>query len=187
MSTPSLTRTRKTWTDKELEALPQNGYKYELLEGNLTLSPAHANHGVICSRLVALLYPFVQRHKLGQVYDSSTGFRLSDELLLSPDVSFVSKARLKKILVAPDKFLYGAPDLAIEVISPSDRMRELHRKLDHYFAYGTRAVWWVNWKLEQVHIYTPDTVEARTHADEVVSGADILPGFNCRLSRIFQP
>jgi Uma2 family endonuclease len=136
-------------------------------------------------RLGALLYNFAHRHKLGEVFDSSTGYRLEKSVLLSPDVSFVSKARLKKILIAPDKFLYGAPDLAVEVLSPSDRMREVHRKLGRYFDSGTLVVWWVNWKLEQIHIYTPDSIAALTHSNDVLSGGSILPGFKCRLSRIF--
>jgi len=182
-ATPS--RSKKVWTDEALEALPRDGQKYELLDGSLIMSPAHANHGVICARLGAILYNFVDRRKLGEVFDSRTGFRLSEEVLLSPDVAFVSKARLRKILVAPDKFLQGAPDLAVEVLSPSDRMREVHRKLDRYFEYGIRVAWWVNWKLEQVHIYTPDSVAALTRPEEILSGGDVLPGFKCRLSRIF--
>jgi Uma2 family endonuclease len=177
---------RKAWTDAELEALPKDGRKYELLDGNLIMSPVHANHGTICVRLTALLFSHVQRHKLGEVYDSSTGFRLSDDVLLSPDVAFVSKARLKKILIAPDRFLYGAPDLGIEVLSPSDRMREVHRKLDLYFEHGTRVVWLVNWKLEQVHIYGSDSIEALTRPSDVLSGGAALPGFKCRLNRIFR-
>lgn len=151
------------------------------------MSPVHANHGTICTRLIVLLATFAQRHKIGEVYDSSTGFRLSDTVLLSPDISFVSKARLKKILIAPDKFLYGAPDLAVEVLSPSDRLREVHRKLDRYFEHGTRVVWWVDWKKEQVHIYTPDSIEALTRLQDVLSGGEVVPGFKCRLSRIFYP
>jgi len=178
-------RRKKVWTDREMELLPKDGQKYELLDGELVMSPVTANHGSICVRLVALLYHFTQRHKLGEVFDSSTGFRLAKDILLSPDVSFVSKARLKKILIAPDKFLYGAPDLAVEVLSPSDRMREVHRKLDRYFDSGTQVVWWVNWKIEQVHIYTPDSIAALTRPNEILSGGDVLPGFKCRLSRIF--
>lgn len=178
--------TRKlVWTDEELEALPKDGYKYELLDGELMMSPVHANHGVICVRIVALLFNFVQKRGLGEVYDSSTGFRLSEKVLLSPDVSFVSKARSKKILIAPDKFLRGAPDLVVEVLSPSDRMQKIHQKLDHYFEHGTRLVWLVNWRIEQVHIYTPDSIQALTRPTEVLSGGDVLPGFKCRLTRIF--
>ena len=183
---PSATLRNRTWTDEELEALPKDGHKYELLEGKLIMSPVHANHGTICVRLTALLYAHVQRHKLGEVYDSSTGFRLAQDVLLSPDVAFVSKARLKKILVAPDQFLHGAPDLGVEVLSPSDHLKAIHRKLDLYFEHGTRMVWVVNWKIEQVHIYRPDSIEALTRAEDVLAGAEVLPGFKCRLRRIFK-
>ena len=185
METAAIAARKKFWTDEELERLPKDGNKYELLDGKLIMSPVHANHGVICTRLVILLGTFIHRHKLGEIYDSSTGFRLSDKVLLSPDVAFVSKARLRKILIAPDRFLYGAPDLGIEVLSPSDRMREVHRKLDRYFEHGTRVVWWVDWKQEQVHIYTPDSIGALTRPNDVLLGGDVLPGFRCKLSRIF--
>ena len=185
MATVTCLTTTKVWTDYDLETLPKDGHKYELLDGQLIMSPVHASHGTICARLCALLVNFVQPHRLGEVFDSSTGFRLSDKLLLSPDVSFVSKERLKKILIAPDKFLYGAPDLAVEVLSPSDRMVLIHRKLDHYFEHGTRLAWLVNWKAEQVHIYTPDTIEALTRPNELLLGGAVLPGFKCRLRSIF--
>ena len=185
MVTATCSTRKRVWTDDDLELLPKDGHKYELLDGQLIMSPVHANHGTICMRLGALLFNFVQQHKLGEVYDSSTGFRLSEKLVLSPDLSFVSKARLKKILIAPDKFLYGAPDLGVEVLSPSDRMLQIHHKLDHYFEHGTCLVWLVNWKTEQVHIYTPDSIEALTRPHEVLSGGAVLPGFKCRLSRIF--
>lgn len=177
---------RRTWSDAELQSLPANGHKHELLDGNLVMSPVPANHGVICVRLILLLGNFVQRRKLGEVYDSSTGFRLSSQVLLSPDVSFVGTARLKKILRGPDRFLAGAPDLAVEVLSPSDRMRELHRKIDLYFQYGARLVWIVNWKREQIHIYQPNSIEARTGLSDVLSGQDVLPGFKCRLGQVFR-
>ena len=177
---------KKIWSDESLEALPKNGHKYELLDGDLIMSPVHANHGIICMRLGILLGSFVQRRMLGEVFDSSTGFRLSGEVLLSPDISFVSKARLKKIMPAPDKFLYGAPDLAVEVLSPNDRMKAIHRKLDLYFEHSCRLVWMVNWKLEQVHIYRTDSIEALTRPDDLLVGGEALPGFKCRLSQIFR-
>jgi Uma2 family endonuclease len=175
----------KIWTDEELERLPKDGHKYELLDGDLIVSPVNANHGVVCVRMVILLGSFVQRRKLGEVYDSSTGFRLSQKLVLSPDISFVSNSTLKKILLSPDMFLQGAPDLAVEVLSPSDRLRDVHRKLDRYFEHGTHLVWWLDPKKEQVHIYTPDSIGALTRPEDMLSGAEVVPGFKCRLSRIF--
>jgi Uma2 family endonuclease len=184
-ATPSTKK--KTWTDEQLEALPKDGEKHELLDGKLIISPVHANPGVICTRLILVLGPFIHRQKLGEIYDSSTGFRLSNDIVLSPDVSFVSRQRLRKVLIAPDKFLHGAPDLGVEVLSPSDRLREMHRKLDRYFEFGTRVVWWVDWKKEQVHLYTPDSIEALTQPNDILTGGEVLPGFKCRLSRIFRP
>jgi Uma2 family endonuclease len=185
MATAAPTRKKRAWTDEQLEALPKDGYKYELLDGELIMSPAHARHGEICVRLSGVLLNFADRNHLGKIYDSSTGFRLAADVLLSPDVSFVSNARLKKILIAPDKFLLGAPDLAVEVLSPSDRLQQVHRKLDRYFEHGLRLVWWVDWAKEQVHIYTPDSVNALTRPNDVLTGGGVLPGFKCRLSRIF--
>jgi Uma2 family endonuclease len=187
MAVARLTTKRRVWTEEALEALPKDGHKYELLEGNLIMSPVHASHGIICASILILLGIFVQRQKLGEVYDSSTGFRLAENLVLSPDVAFVSTARLKKILIAPDKFLYGAPDLVVEVLSPSDRMMHINRKLDHYFEHGTKLAWLINWRKQQVHIYTPDSIEALTGPKDVLTGGAVLSGFKCKLNQIFGP
>lgn len=184
MASAALTNGRIS-TDQELEDLPANGHKHELLNGRLIVSPVPANHGAICVRLILLIGAFVQRRKLGELYDSSTGFRISESILLSPDVSFVSRARLKKVFRGPDKFLRGAPDLAIEVLSPSDRTQLLNQKLDLHFEHGTRLVWTVNWKLEQVHIYRPDSISALTQSTDFLLGDGVLPGFKCRLHQLF--
>ena len=150
------------------------------------MSPVHENHGIVCVRLISALFRFVESRRLGNVYDSSTGFRLAEDLLLCPDVSFVSNERLKKIRLAPDKFLAGAPDLVVEVLSPSDRMMQVNRKLDHYFEHGTRLAWLVNWSKQQVHIYTADSIESLTNLDDFLTGGAVLPGFKCKLCKIFQ-
>jgi len=178
---------RRVWTDDELEALPKDGHKYELLDGDLTLSPVHMNHGKLCMRLGAMLLTFAESHDLGEVFDSSTGFRLADDLLLSPDVSFVSKARMRSLAPRLDKFFPGAPDLVVEVLSPSDRMTQINRKLEHYFDHGAKLAWLINWKKEQVHTYTPDSLEALTDPDDVLTGGTVLPGFKTKLRRLFGP
>lgn len=185
MPTVALAPRRKSWTDEELLRLPHDGHKYELLEGELTMSPVFATHGVVSARILILVGNHVEAHDLGEVYDSSTGCRLSPKLLLSPDVAFVSKARLKALRPA-EGFLQGAPDLAVEVLSPSDRMVEVHRKLDHYFAHGTRLAWLVNPRHEQIHIYTEDGLEALTRPEEWLTGGAVLPGFKCRVRKVFR-
>ena len=178
---------QRPWTDAELEALPKDGHKYELLEGDLIMSPVHMNHGRLCARIAAILLDHAESRRLGDVFDSSTGFRLADDLLLCPDVAFVGKARMKALAPRPDKFFPGAPDLVVEVLSPSDRMTQINRKLEHYFEHGTKLAWLVNWQKEQVHIYTPDGLESLTHLEDVLTGASVLPGFKCRLRRLFGP
>lgn len=148
------------------------------------MSPVHENHGSICIQIAILLGTHVRQHGLGKVYDSSTGFRLAEDLLLSPDVAFVSNARLKKIFVAPDKFLKGAPDLVVEVLSPSDRMVQVNRKLDHYFEHGAKLAWLINWQKGQIHLYTPDSIEALTRPNDVLIGGKVLPGFKCKLGEM---
>lgn len=187
MSVAVLDQKRRVWTDDELEALPRDGHKYELLDGVLIMSPVHLNHSLICIRLSSRLASFVQRHKAGEVFDSSVGCRLAPDLLLSPDVSFISKARLAKIGIAPDKFLSGAPDLVVEVLSAGDRMTQINRKLEHYFEHGTKLAWLVNWRKEQIIIYTSDSVESLTRAGDVLTGGAVLPGFKCKLGGIFRP
>ncbi len=138
-------------------------------------------------RIGTMLLNLAESRKLGEVYDSSTGFRLAEDLLLSPDVSFVSKARLKKIELRPDRFLAGAPDLVVEVLSPSDRMAQLSRKLEHYFEHGAKLAWLVNLPKQQVRIYTADSIESLTDLDDVLAGGVVLPGFKCKLRKIFLP
>ena len=151
------------------------------------MSPVHLNHGMVCVRISSALFHVVEARGLGQVFDSSTGFRLAEDLLLSPDVSFVSKERLKKIGQAPDNFLAGAPDLVVEVFSPSDRMRQVRRKLDLYFEHGTTLAWLVNWRKQQVQIYTADSIESLNDLNDVLTGGIVLPGFKCKLRKLFQP
>jgi Uma2 family endonuclease len=64
---------------------------------------------------------------------------------------------------------------------------QVNRKLDHYFEYGARLGWLVNWRKQQVHIYTADSIESLTNLDDVLTGGVVLPGFKCKLRKIFQP
>ncbi len=181
----TLPKYRTRWTDRQLLALPKNGYKHETLDGTLLMSPGAANHGWVSIRIASLLLAHTERHALGKVFDSSTGFRLSPSTLLSPDVSFVSVARLPEVLVNPDKFLQGAPDLAVEVLSPSDRPKVLEAKLVKYFAHGTRLVWLIDWKKQEVTLHTADLHRKLIGLNAVLTGGAVLPKFKCRLGDIF--
>lgn len=167
-------------------SLPKNGHKYELLDGDLLMSPVGFAHTVICGRLLTMLTVFVERRKLGVVCDSSAGYRLSPKLLLSPDVSFVSNERLAEIRVAPEKFLHGVPDLAVEVLSPSDTVTIIEKKLDKYFEHGPELTWLVDPQRKAVSVYTLAGITRLTKLSDVLTGGEVLRGFQCRLSRLFR-
>ena len=173
------------WTDAEIMRWPSDGVKRELIEGDIYMSPAGAIHGLICIRLSSRLNEHAQKRKLGEVFDSSVGYRLGPKSLLSPDVSFVSCGRLEEMMVAPQKFLVGAPDLAVEVISPSDLRSVVSLKLDKYLVRGTRLAWLVDPKKGTVEVRTADGSEVLNRRSDVLTGGAVLPGFRCKLADIF--
>jgi Uma2 family endonuclease len=177
---------KSRWTDNELMSLPRDGRKYELIEGELLMSPVGVTHSLVCLNLAMRLIRFVERKRLGKVFDSSMGFRLSARILLSPDVSYVSKVRLKEIMVAPEKFLYGAPDLAVEVLSPGDTYDLVERKLEKYFHHGTRLAWVVDPKRRIVTVHSLDSFAKLTGLASTLTGGEVLPGFTCKLRNVFK-
>ena len=177
---------KSRWTDAELIALPRDGRKRELLDGDLLVSPVSVTHSQVCVRLAVALAEFVRRRKLGEVFDSSIGCRLSQDVLLSPDVSFVSKAKMRKLFVAPDKFLAGAPDLVVEVHLPATGCGWSNAS---WTATSKVAPSWPGWWTGRSSRFasTPRTVQMLTRPQDVLTGGEVLAGFKCRLSRIFHP
>jgi Uma2 family endonuclease len=173
----------KLITAEELWAMGDIG-RCELIYGELIMmSPASANHGVVAARFVRLLGNFVEEHELGLVFGTETGFTLEPNLVRAPDAAFIPKERLK---MKSTGFYNGAPDLAVEVISPGDTQREVNEKLHQWLAYGVRSVWIADplQKTITVHrVGQPRAVfsQADTLTDEVV-----LPGFSLSVERLFR-
>src|SRR5205823_533902 len=120
---PAVVNVGKEWTEAELEALPEDGYIHEVVNGELVMSPKNYwYHGRICTRLITAISIFVREHRLGAVLDSSTGFWMCNRNCRAPDVSFVPKSRLESLGFKPSerRFFPGAPDLAIEILSPNN-------------------------------------------------------------------
>src|SRR5580658_5827754 len=92
----SVAAPRKVWTEAELQALPEDGFIHELVDGEIVMSPKNDSfHGDICTQLIAALLVFTEPRLLGAVWDSSTGFRMNSLNVRAPDVSFISRARLQ--------------------------------------------------------------------------------------------
>lgn len=178
---------RSLLTAEELLELSSDEYKYELVEGELIrMAPTGGEHGVLTIRLGRLLDEYVETHALGIVCGAETGFvlRRTPDTVRAPDVSFIAKDRIPASGV-PKTYWPFAPDLAVEVVSPSDRFDEVHTKVAEYFSAGARLVWVVNPSTRTVFAYrSPHDVQALSENDEL-KGEDVLPGFHCPVKRIF--
>ncbi len=179
----------KTWTDEELMALPDDGYKYELVDGELVMSNSGLEHGCIAVILVSALFSFVSSRNLGVILDSSTAFTMKTGNKRSPDISFLSKDRLQGLKKLPKGFGQGAPDLAVEILSPSNTTSEIHHKIVEYFDNGTKLIWIINPEEEYVLVYKfkPDkpTPDRLLTAIDNLSGEEILPEFTFPVADLF--
>jgi Uma2 family endonuclease len=169
-------------TEETLLNMPQDGRKYELVNGRIQVSPAGMRHGQVIVRLTVRLAAHVLAHHLGEVLDSSTGYRLPWGDVRSPDVSFVAAGRLPEIM--PSDFGIVAPDLAVEVLSPGDSQAQLQRKVEDYLRWGVRLVWLIDPRAGDATVYRSGTSPLHITLDGRLEGADVVPGFSCPLSEL---
>jgi Uma2 family endonuclease len=159
----------------------------ELIRGELKkMSLTGGTHGLICALLGAVLLQFVKPRGLGAVFGAETGFIVerNPDSVLGADAAFVSRERLETVENL-DKFVPFAPDLAVEVLSPSNTAVEMDEKIALYFGAGSRAVWVVNPKRRTVSVYSsPFDVRILGERD-ALDGGDVLPGFSYQLSELF--
>lgn len=174
-------------TADELLALPQGEFRYELVNGELKkMSPAGQKHGRITVRLTEPLAKHVREHQLGQVYAAETGFKLKSnpDTVRAADIAFIRKERLEA-LGETESFWPGAPDLAVEVNSPSDTVLEVEKKVIEWLEFGSRLVWVVSSKLNTVTVYRSlRDIAVLTEADNL-DGGDVIPGFQIAVAKIF--
>lgn len=176
----------KRLTDEELLSLPKDGYKYEYVKGELRMSPAGLEHGEIGIRLASMLLNYVKtsQSQLGKVYDSSTGYRLPNGNLRSPDVSFVRLERLPEGK-SPRGFAHFAPDLAVEILSPSDSLNEINEKIAEYFDNKVSLVWIIDPENQTATVYSSPTAARLLQAEDELTGENVIPGFRCQVKELF--
>ena len=150
------------------------------------MPPAGVRHGIIIMRLSIFLGAHVYQNKLGELMDGQTGFRLSVEDCLSPDVSFVSRERLKLLQPPSERLFHGAPDLAVEVLSPSDSIIKTERKIALYLNYGARLAWMIDPKSKTVRIYRPGESVELLRGERWLTGNSVAPGFRLSLAKLFE-
>ncbi|NDJ19277.1 Uma2 family endonuclease [Myxacorys almedinensis A] len=167
-------------------ALPDDGQRYELIDGELKImGNSGMEHGYVACILTIFLGGFVHAHKLGVLCDSSTAFTMNTGNKRSPDVSFVAKERLHGLKKLPKGFFQGAPDLAVEVISPSNTFEEIHTKLVEYFESGSRLVWVINPDEESVLVYRQPQPDRLLKITDQLDGEEVIPEFTLAVSELF--
>jgi Uma2 family endonuclease len=154
---------------------------YELVEGELVVvSPGMFLHNRVRDRLLYLLMTFLEGSKLGTVV-SEQPFHLFGTTVRFPDVAFVRSGRELPL----NNFPKGAPDLAVEVISPTNTLREMDRKVSDYFAAGCKRVWLIYPEEREVYIRGISGVTRRA-AHDSLEDAELLPGFSVKVSVLFE-
>jgi len=167
-------------TADELSRLPDDGYRYELVRGQLRrMSPGKEEHGFITGQIHIRLGMWVWPRNLGRVYSSETGFRLASnpDTVRCPDVSFVRASTPRQRHDFPPP-----PDIAFEVKSPSNTYKELLEKKDDYLAAGTLAVVIVDPPKKAVTVHRPNGVRT---VEDILTLDDVLPGWQLPLAELF--
>ena len=184
---PVLTLEHNPVSEADFLALPRDGRRYNLIEGTLIVSPGtRFDHGRYTDNLYASLSPFVRTHRLGCLAPPDVAYRLTDDTIVMPDISFMSTPRLARIDPAAPGFATVAPDLAVEILSPGNRPVAIREKMDVMFAAGTRLIWIVHPADRSVAIYRrPEPPDAVLGEADLLDGQDVLPGFSMPVKDIF--
>jgi Uma2 family endonuclease len=177
----------KVWTDEAFMALSEDGHRYELVNGELVdRGNSGMEHGYVACTLVAVLTTVVKQNKLGAVCDSSTAFTHKNDNKRSPDVSFVSKERLKGLKRPPRGFFQGSPDLAVEILSPSNTVEEIHEKIVEYFENDTRLVWVIHPDEKYVLVYHSPEPDRLLRSQDLLEGEEVVLGFSMAVADLFE-
>lgn len=156
---------------------------YEYVKGELIpMPPTSGEHGDISSNLQWYLYAHVRENQLGRVYTADTGFQIGERVLM-PDVAFVSAARLpedrRRAFSIP-------PDLAVEIVSPTDIQYRVIEKAFAYLHAGTQRVWIVEPVAQTVTVYRSETDITLLTRDDTLTGEEVVEGFACHVSQLFE-
>jgi Uma2 family endonuclease len=180
---------KRVWTEAELQALPEDGYLHEVVDGEMVMSPKNDSyHGDICAELLTALRTHAKKHKLGAVWDSSTGFWMQSRNCRAPDISFVTKERLVRMGFkrSTRKFFPAAPDLAVEVLSPNNTRAEIDERLKDYFGSGTQIAWVINPDSESVEVCHALDQRQLLGVGADLAAEHLLPGFRFPIADLFK-
>jgi Uma2 family endonuclease len=181
-----MTIAAKPITAEALLAMGEDARRLELYDGELrTMSPANSRHGNIAVQIAFLLQQFVKPRRLGAVMVEG-GFILArnPDTVVGPDVSFLRQSRIPPAGLQ-ENFFEGHPDLAVEIISPTNPRRQLDDKMNLYTRHGTPLAWLVDPPAHTVDIYRPNLPTQHLAASDTITGEQVIPGFSCAVAAFF--
>jgi Uma2 family endonuclease len=188
VSTPAVSAAAGSLTAEQFFWLPTDARRHrELIRGEVTLmAPAGFDHGLVAAALVRHLHAFAAEAGLGVVLSSETGFTISrdPDTVRAPDAAFVRADRVPPP-GARSRFVELAPDLVVEVVSPSDRASDVLAKALAWVDAGVRLVWVADPAVRSVTVHGPDGLARIVRGDAELDGGDVLPGLLLALSDVF--
>ena len=176
--------------DKFFDFCDRNDGRYELVQGEVVeFAPINEQHGNAAFNISGAFHSYSRRHGIGRGA-VETGYRLREDpdTVLGPDVSFNLDSK-PRLALPQSGFVSGSPDIAVEVVSPSNTAAEMQRKVSQYIEAGSRRVWLVypptptspGW----VAIHRPDSATVTYTGGDTITDEDLLPGFSLPLAEIF--
>ncbi len=173
-------------TEDDLLQMPDDGYKYELVDGEIIASPSGLYSSAVAARISHLLQMYTDNNPVGLVLGADVGIRLPDGNVRSPDVSVVKMEKLPDGK-PPRTFGAFAPDLAVEVLSPSDSHRLVADKIGEYLQCGVSLVWLVDPEARIVTVFRSLTDVQTLKSKDAITADPVLPGFSFTVDGFFSP
>ncbi len=177
----------KVTTAEELLEMSSNDCRYELIRGKLReMSPTTWDHGDVLLSIGSRLREYVRGRGLGGVAAGDTGFIVSrdPDTVLAPDVAFLRREKLPTERMRG--FMEGVPDLAVEIVSPNDRHVQVQQKALTYLKWGVSQVWVVEPESRTVSVYSQGPRVTLLQESDTIEGGDLIPGFSCSVTDLFE-
>lgn len=155
---------------------------FELIDGEIVEKVTGFLHSTTAVNVGYFFKLHLTSNNVGYVTGADGTYLIAPDFAPMPDVAYISRARLPE---PPAREVQGAPDIAVEIKSPTDSKRDLRRKAERYLTHGTRLVWLVFPEEQEVEVYVPDKDVMTFKAGSTLDGADVLPGFTLAVSDVF--
>ena len=179
----TLMKSEKPATVADLLRMPKDGRLYELVDGEIVMSPAGMRHAEIAGKIFHFIATFLETHPIGRVYPDNVGIVLPNGNVRSPDVTFIRNEKLSG--KSPEGYGEVIPDLAVEVLSPSDSLEHVGRKIGEFLECGVPLVWLVDPQHQTVTAYRSLSDTEHFEATDTITAETVLSGFSCAVAKFF--